>query len=350
MPIKLVRRHGSPYWYLRGSVRGIRVDESTGAVDEKAAEEVRITRGAELLKRSIHGDTATRTFAEAALSYMSASGPDPLLNPILKRIGQRTLAEINQMVIDDVAERLFKTGGPATRNRKVYTPISAVMHHAARKGWCPKPVIGRPQQPRGRVRSLTHAEALRLIDAAASHLKPLVRFLFSTGCRLSEALYLDWKDVDLGAGEATFWETKNGDVRIVPMPPEAVSDLANMRHKTGAVFRTQMGRPYASRGGAGGGQIKTAWRTMCTEAKIGNFTPHDCRHTFATWYLRQNPKDAAGLMKICGWRSVTMVQRYAHLDVEDVKPRVSDIWGKDGKQQKQKTRKPKSDKVVSLIP
>lgn len=330
MPLKLVRRHGGEIWYLRGSIRGIRVDESTGTSNAKAAEEVRIKREAQLLKRSIHGDSVTRTFNEAAISYMKAGGDKEFLPAILKRIGRKHLSDIGQSVIEECAEKLFPKGGPATQNRKVYTPISAVMHHAARKQWCDKPVIGRPTQPRGRVRSITHEEALKLIAASADHIRPLVLFLFSTGCRLSEALYLNWREVDLGEAEVTFRLTKNGEDRVVPLTAQALAALANLPHREGAVFRTQKGLPYESREGMGGGQIKTAWAGMCRRAKITDFTPHDCRHTFATWYLRQNPKDAAGLMKICGWKSVAMVQRYAHLDVSDVKGRIADIWGNSG--------------------
>jgi hypothetical protein len=58
-------RHGSPNYYISGAVRGISVDESTGTSDPGAADAIRILREAEILKRSVHGDTATRTFAQA---------------------------------------------------------------------------------------------------------------------------------------------------------------------------------------------------------------------------------------------------------------------------------------------
>lgn len=349
MPLKLVPgRHGSPFIYLRGSIRGIRVDESTGTSDPKAADAIRIQKEAELLKRSIHGDSVTRTFAEAAIAYQKAKGSDPNLVPILRRIGRKVLSQITQAVIVDCADKIYPKAGPATQNRKVYTPISAVLHHAARLTWCDKPVIARPRQPQGRVRSVTKTEARRLIEAAAPHLKPLVLFLFSTGCRLAEALYIDWQDIDLTECEATFRDTKNGETRTAPLPPEIVAVLANMPKKTGAVFRTQKGLPYESRDGAGGGQVKTAWAGMCKRAKISDFTPHDCRHTFATWYLRQNPKDTLGLMKVCGWKSVAMVQRYAHIDLDDVKPRVQNIWGKSGDEAETEARKPKAAKVIPL--
>lgn len=273
-----------------------------------------------------------------------------LVKATIPHLGRKKLYEIDQGVIDKAVSKLFKTEvGPATLNRKGYTPISAILHHAARLGWCSKPVIGRPRQPRGRIRSVTKSEAWKLIDAAKPHLRPLVMFLFSTGCRLSEALYLDWQQVDLTGGTASFLETKNGDPRVVPMPPEAVAYLANLSHREGAVFRTQLGKPYAKRKKVGGGQVKRAWASMCASAKVSDFTPHDCRHTFATWYLRDNPKDAAGLMKICGWRSITMVQRYAHLDVSDVKGRVAKLWGNHGDAQKSTGRKPKDSRGLRVV-
>lgn len=131
MPLKLVQRHSSPYWYIRGTVRGISVDESTGVSDRQAAEEIRILREAEVLKRSIHGDSATRTFAEAALSYMEAGGEREHLGPLLKHFAKTKLAAIGQAEIDAAAAKLKPGLSPATLNRQIYTPMAAVLHHAA---------------------------------------------------------------------------------------------------------------------------------------------------------------------------------------------------------------------------
>lgn len=60
--LKLIRRHSSPNWYVRGTVRSITVDESTGVADRKIAETIRAKREWELIQRSIHGTKATATF------------------------------------------------------------------------------------------------------------------------------------------------------------------------------------------------------------------------------------------------------------------------------------------------
>ena len=343
MPLKLVQgRHGSPCWYLRGSVRGIRVDESTGCHDRLAAEEVRIKREAELLARSIHGNSAVVTFPEAVNSYLAAGGDGQHLAPILKHFGTKKIAAIGQDEIDACAAKLHPNSSAATRNRKVYTPISAVLHHAARKKWCSKPVIARPKgHDTERVRWITYEEAETLIEAAAPHIRPLVIFLLSTGARLSEALYLEWADVDLTRAHVTFRPTdargiKTDEARGVPLPPRAVAALANMPwDRQGFVFRRPAGKihktgrvwlPYESREGEGGGQIKTAWAGMLKRAGLTDFTPHDCRHTWATWHYRAN-RDVGARMALGGWTTPAMVFRYTHINTSHLAPGQAKVWG-----------------------
>ena len=172
-----------------------------------------------------------------------------------------------------------------------------MLNHAARKKWCDEPVIARPAQPAGRVRWITPVEAERLVEAAAPHLRPLVVFLLCTGARISEALYLDWRDVDLDRRQVQFlnrssggYGTKSDDNRGVPLHPRAVAALSALPHRKGAVFRRPAkggsttatpteknpGLPYEDREGAGGGQVKTAWAGMLRRA--GSPTS---RHTIA---------------------------------------------------------------------
>ncbi|HJR83464.1 MAG TPA: site-specific integrase [Sphingomicrobium sp.] len=361
MPLKLVEgRHGSPYWYVRGSVRGLRVDESTGCTRKEDAEAVRIRREAELLDRSIHGDSAARTLSQAIVSYLDAGGDGTHLDPILVHFGPKAkVGSIGQAEIDECAAKLLPKGSPATWNRKIYTPLSAVLHHAARKKWCAKPVIARPKgHDKERIRWITHEEAERLIAAGASHIKPLVIFLLSTGARLSEALYLEWSDLDLTRAHVVFRPTdargiKTDEARGVPLPPRAVAALANLEwDRKGFVFRRPAGKirksgrvwlPYESRDGAGGGQIKTAWAGMLKRAGVSDFTPHDCRHTWATWHYMAN-RDVGALMTLGGWKSPSMVFRYTHINAAHLAPSQALLWGIDGEQDAGASAKTASDK------
>ena len=333
MPVKLYRRKGSPNWYIRGTVRGIPVDESSRTSDRAAAEEIRIQREAEVLQRSIHGARATATFLEAAVSYMEAGGERRYLKAVIDHFGTTPLVKIDQAAIDSAAHSLKPGAGNATRNRQIYTPMSAVLKHAAKRGLCDFPRIERPRQPRGRIRWLRPPEAERLIESCAAHMRPLVVFLFGTGARLSEALYLDWGDVSLKDRRIRFTQTKNGEARGVPLNERVLVELANLDHREEAVFRRPDGEPYRPRKG-GGGQIDTAFQGACRRAGIADFSPHDCRHTWATW-LYGETRDLRGLMELGGWKSERMVIRYTHVNPDHLARSIDSLpWEKSGKHNK----------------
>jgi integrase len=252
------------------------------------------------------------------------------------------LARIDQDAIDQGARKLFPKSSAATRNRQFYTPTSAVLHHAARRGWCSLPVIERPSVGSERVRWISVEEANKLINAASEHLRPLLIFFFYTGARAGEAVWLDWRDVDLGRAHVTFPKTKNGDARGVPLHPRVVATLANLPHRKGAVFRKPgrvmrdgsktLGTPYApSRGGddtSAGARIRSAFKGACKRAKITDFHPHDCRHTWATWHYAAN-RDLGALQRLGGWKSVRMVMRYAHVNVGELSHTINSLPGGD---------------------
>ena len=330
MPLKLVRRPRSPFWYMRGTVRRIRVDESTGTAERSFAEDIRAKREVELLTQSIHGRAATETFASAALSYLENGGAKRFLAPVVKHYGTARLTDINQDAIDRGARKVYPHGAPGTLDRQFYSVVSAVLTHAAKRGWCPRPIIERPKLPPGRVRWITIEEANRLIAASAPHLRPLVIFMLYTGARAGEALWLDWRNVDLDRAHVSFPKTKNGDARGVPLPARAVDALQRIKHRGGEVFRRPDGEPYARPRNANdtsaGTRIKTAFQAAVRRAELTDFSPHDCRHTYATWHYAAN-RDLSGLMRLGGWKSERMVLRYAHVNVADLKHTVDKLPG-----------------------
>ena len=319
MPLALVRRPKSPYWILRGSLRGVRYEESTETADRRVAEEIRAKREAELLEEAVYGRRATCTFAQAALSYLEAGGAKRFLKPVVEHFGETPLAKIDQDAIDRGARKIYPNAAAATRVRQFYTPTSAVLAHAARRKWCAPVMIERPDVAAPPFRWLTPE---RVIEAASHHLRPLLVFLFLTGARSGEALWTDWRDIDLVRGHVTFPKTKNGEARGVPLHPRVVAELANLSHREGEVFRRPDGLPYERpKGGddtSSGGRIKKAFAGACRRAGIEDFHPHGCRHTWATWHYAAN-RDLTALMRLGGWKSIQMVLRYAHVNVGELK-------------------------------
>src|SRR4029077_16974504 len=231
MPLKLTRRHGSPNFYVRGTVRGVTVDESTGVADRQAAETIRAKREWEIIQASIHGRKATVTFLEAAVDYIEAGGGRRYLQPLIDHFGTTPLVKIDQVAIDRAADILKPNAKNSTRDRQGYTPVSAVLKRAAKRSLCEWRQIGRPSQPSGRVRWITPHEADRLIRSCSPHMRPLVVFLFYTGARVSEAVYLDWQQLDLARRQVQFLATKNGEARGVPLHPRVVQALERLTHR-----------------------------------------------------------------------------------------------------------------------
>lgn len=329
MPLKLIKR--GPYYHLRGTVRGVTVRETTRCTEREDAEAVRIRREAEIVERSIFGGSASATFLEAAVMYLEAGGEARYIEPLTNHFGTTKLARIDQTAIDNAARTLYPNAAPSTLNRQVYTPIAAILHFAAERKLCEWRTIRRPKQPKGRVRWLELEEAEKLIKACSPHLRPMVIFLFYTGARASEAVYLDWRDVDLTRRQVSFTDTKNGESRGVPLHERALVALANLPHRQGAVFRRPgtkakpLGKPYKIKQN-GGGQIKTAFRGACRRAGITDFTPHDCRHTWATWHYAAN-RNLKALMELGGWKSEAMVMRYVHINSDHLRYSIEALPG-----------------------
>jgi integrase len=318
--LRLVRRSKSPNWIIRGTVRGIRIEESTGTSRRRVAEEIRAKREAKLLNQSVYGRRFTCTFAEAALSYIEGGGAKRFLEPVVRYFGTTPLARIGQEAIERGARKTYPGTSNATLDRQFFTPASAVLKHAAKRGWCAPLILERPDIPPPAIRWLTLEEANRLIEACGDHLRPLIVFMIYTGARIGEALWLDWRHVNLTRRHVVFPKTKNGDARGVPLHERVVVALANLPHRDGEVFRRPDGFPYQRpkhpNDTSAGSRIKKAFAGACSRAGIKDFSPHGCRHTWATWHYAAN-RDVSALMRLGGWKTVSMVMRYAHANVDE---------------------------------
>lgn len=357
MPLKVVRSRKDPdgCWYVRGTVRGRRIEESTGTRDKRLANEFKTRREAELYDEAIHGRSAVVTFAHAAAGYLAGGGEHRFLPPILKHFGTTPLARIDQSAVDACAKALLPYAKGSTVARQIHTPISAVLRYGASRNLCELIEISRPKQPKGRTRWLTPQEAGRLVAACGDHLRPIVILMLYTGARVSEALYLDWNEVNLTSRQVAYLDTKNGENRGVPLHPVALAALANLPHRTGAVFRRPDGEPYEIKDDEGG-QIKTAfmgavrraglaWPRKDAKGKVitdakgrpkwkTDVTPHTCRHTWASWHYAAH-RDIRQLMELGGWKDASMVQRYTHVNVSNHAPSIAalpdlgDSWGSE---------------------
>ena len=268
------------------------------------------------------------------------------MSPVLEYFQTTPLGRINQDALDRGARKLFPNASDATRNRQFFTPVSAVLHHAAHRDWCQRPIIRRPKASPQRIRWLMPEEADRLLAACADHLRPLVTFLLYTGARAGEALWLDWRNVDLASRQVVLTSRKTADgnpeSRGVPLHARVVAAVGNLPHRLGEVFRRPDGQPYARPkrrdDTSAGSRISTGFKAACRRAGIDNFHPHDCRHTWATWHYAAN-HDLGSLQRLGGWKSVSMVMRYTHVNVSELAHTIDLLpGGKPGEATEQKAK------------
>lgn len=269
------------------------------------------------------------------MSYCGAeprsAGRKATLERLVRAIGRLPLSAVDQDALMRARGLVMRrASGGGTFERQVIGPATAVLNHAYRRGWCDPPHFTKPKEAPGRTRYLLPAEAERLVKAAAPHLSALIIFLLCTGARMSEALGLEWRDVDLQGARAIFQaeQTKSGRRRVAGLPARAIVSLAGLPHRDGAVFRKPDGTPYAgSRERGYGGQIKTGWRGAIRRAGLDpKLTPHALRHSWASWHyaLRRDP---LALKAEGGWSSLALVERYAHLLPKGHEAEIRTFWG-----------------------
>jgi integrase len=327
MPLKLIppRAGKSPYWRVRGTYHGAYVDRSTKARKRSVALKVlrRIERDIENNEFKIEGEP---DFASAAIAYMKAGGERRFLTPLIKHFATTPLRQIGQAEIDQAAAHLYPEATPATRNRQVYSPLSAILKHA---GFDAK--IRRPKGSRGRVvtRWLWPEQAFAIFDSASKldiEFEILLRFLCYTGCRLGEALKLTCNEVRLSEAFAYVRTSKTGEPRAVFLPPHLVATVANhprgLDRGSARVFRFHQGgglRNYLIAACAMASGLEKPKREKRSGQPIRqlhnldwvNF--HSFSHTYATWMRRYAGRDTKGLVGTGRWKSEQSASRYAHV-------------------------------------
>jgi integrase len=165
-----------------------------------------------------------------------------------------------------------------------------------------------------RVRYLTHDQAKALLDSLPAHQREVVMFALATGLRQGNILGLTWDRVDMTRRMVTIehGDTKNGDALGVPLNDLALGVLERQQGKHDTHVFTYRGVPLRSAN-------TRAWRAALAACGITDFRWHDLRHTWASW-LRQNDVPTWVLQELGGWKSETMVRRYAHMSATHLQP------------------------------
>jgi len=300
MPLKLTKVGG--VWYVHGTTAGRRFRVSTKTTDKAFAARFASDLEQRAWKSRFDGPSAVLTFAQAAILYRKANPNMRFLEACEDYFRDTLVKDITQGAIRQAALDTYPAAVPATRNRQFIVPARAIINHAASLGQCQKikvemfPVTSKIKRP-------VTEEWLEAFCAHANpHIGALAMFMYATGARVSEALAVEWSDVNLKAATALIRATKIGAERNAHLPSPVVAALANLeRVKDRPVFF------YITREAALHG-----WNGAIEKARIEPLTMHCCRHGFATSML-QAGVDAVTVAKLGGWKSVALVlSTYGH--------------------------------------
>ena len=138
----------------------------------------------------------------------------------------------------------------------------------------------------------------------------LILLFIDTGARLAEAAGLRVESIDWEHGIARVIGKGRRD-RALPMGPTTLKALD--RYVRIRARRTEAEAPWLWLGGKGRlthSGIQQMLKRRARKAGIDAIHPHQLRHTFAHAFLAAGGQET-DLMRLAGWRSRTMVSRYA---------------------------------------
>ena len=317
-------------WHVRLSVKERqgdkivtrRIERSTKSADRRQAEIIAAQFQAELTERHLFGKPKVGTFSEAVLMYIQAGKSKRFIATAcgtISRMYHSTRLTSNQSsaaLLD-----LYPGRAPETINRQVFTPVTAIMTLAAESGLCPAVKFRRPKMTRKPVTYPTDVWFEAVLPECSPHLAALITCMTFTSLRVSEAVSIKSRDVDLSRGLALVKKTKPGPPRQIDLNPIVVAAIANMPDwsKREKLFG------YASRHSVYG-----PLQRACERAGVEYFGPHKLgRHKFAARLL-DDGYTLKDLMDAGAWSSIRMVaENYGHLEHRRVRNAVlSQKWKK----------------------
>ena len=152
-----------------------------------------------------------------------------------------------------------------------------------------------------------------------------IRLLMLTGCRRNEIMELEWKHVDLGAGELRLPDTKTG-ARLVPLSPAGARVLAELPRIEGNPWVIAGARP-----GRRLADLNHYWERVRERADLEGVRRHDLRHSFTSRALALG-ESLSMIGRLLGHNKIDTTARYAHLARDSIKAssaRVADSIGAD---------------------
>lgn len=176
------------------------------------------------------------------------------------------------------------------------------------------------KEAKRRVRWLRLEEAERLLNCLPPYMAMMAKFNLATGLRQHNIFSLKWNQIDFRRRVYEYYpdEMKSGEPFDIALNDTAMEVLEHQLGKHPKyVFLNTKHNPVLTLN-------YKSWYRALDKARITDFRWHDLRHTWASW-LVQNGVSLYELKEMGGWQSLEMVQKYAHLDNENLHTQAAKI-------------------------
>ena len=220
-------------------------------------------------------------------------------------------------------QKKMKQEGLAPKTINIYVQLLNQIWNTAKRIWSinvpaqsPFELVTLDKVNNERDRVLTVAEYKALLDRAQESrlhiLRDFIEFLYNTGARYSEAMFLKRADTDFNKKTAIFRDTKNGDDRKIPLSDHVIAILK--RYPFGdTFFRVSNYDSY-----------KFYFKQACRKADIDNFRTHDLRACWITNALLSGMQESE-VAEISGHKDFRSLKRYLRIKPEDLLEKVNKV-------------------------
>lgn len=229
-------------------------------------------------------------------------------------LGLKSVRSIKVADLVATAETLYPHVQPQTQNREVMLPAAAILHYAAKNGYCAWLRVKHFDTPEPETRTVPLTTEKQLVNApnTTQYQHLLLMWLFLQGTRITQTLSVGWEHIDLNARVPSYrffnkkrkgggkWETK-------PLDPEVFELLcaipAEQRH--GKLW------PWSHRSGV------NHWLVPLTRRLGVTFTAHMARHTLGK-ALSDAGRSQRQIMDTLGHLDPKSSLRYQSTDMEGI--------------------------------
>lgn len=257
------------------------------------------------------------------------------IKTVRNALGKYSLASLTADTIAKHRDKRLADGKSNNTVRRELALLSHLYTTAIREwglGIVVNPVtnVRKPKPGKPRDRRLNAEEEVRLLAACDEHSNPflgwMVRLALYTAMRHGEIASLTASQVNLSKRTLYLSDTKNDDVRTVPLSDKAyatileVLDFRIRPDDTDLLFYGNPGRdgkrrPYQS------GRV---WDQALERSGITNLRFHDLRHEATSRFVEAGLSDQQ-VSSITGHKSMQMLKRYTHLRNEDLVSMIKNV-------------------------